>query len=255
MGTLFIGKNSLFLHEVESTNTYAMDLLRNVNPIEGTIVYTDNQTRGKGQRGALWSTKIGQNITASIILKPRFLSTDETFYLSKISALAVYDLLTDILSTSQYDIKIKWPNDILVNKQKIAGILIENNFATNAIQHSVIGIGLNVNQDEFDKVERAATSLKLLTNVNYDRSLLQEMLCAKLEKWYIKLNQHQHQQIDTAYFNGLYGIHQIMEFEDANQQKFSAKIVAVTRLGKLRLELDKTSVYREFDIKEIKFLQ
>lgn len=150
METLFIGKNLLFLHEVESTNTYAMNLLRNVNSIEGTVVYTDNQTKGKGQRGALWASKIAQNITASIILKPYFLSIGNTFYLSKISALAVYDVLADILPSGQYDIKIKWPNDILVNQNKISGILIENNFTSTNIQHSVIGIGLNVNQDNFN---------------------------------------------------------------------------------------------------------
>ena len=128
METLFIGKNLLFLHDVESTNTYAMNLLRNVNVIEGTVIHTDNQTNGRGQRGALWTSNIAQNITSSIILKPTFLPIDNTFYLSKISALAVYDVLTDILPNSQYDTKIKWPNDILVNQQKIAGILIENNF-------------------------------------------------------------------------------------------------------------------------------
>jgi BirA family biotin operon repressor/biotin-[acetyl-CoA-carboxylase] ligase len=89
MGTLFIGKNTLFLLEVESTNTYAMNMLRNVNAIEGTVVYTDNQTKGKGQRGASWNSETASNITASVILKPQFLSVENSFYLSKISALAV----------------------------------------------------------------------------------------------------------------------------------------------------------------------
>ena len=157
METLFIGKSLLFLHEVESTNTYAMNLLRNVNPMEGTVVYTDNQTKGKGQRGAVWTSKIGQNLTLSVILKPQFLGQNNTFYLSKISALAVYDVLTDILLTSQYDIKIKWPNDILIKHRKVAGILIENSFATNTLQYSIIGVGLNVNQQDFDN----------MCNINY----------------------------------------------------------------------------------------
>ena len=141
MQTLFIGKNLLFLHEVESTNTYAMNLLRNVNVIEGTIVYTDNQTKGRGQRGTVWSSNIGQNIISSIILKPTFLSIENSFYLSKITALAIYDVLTDILTSGQYDIKIKWPNDILVNQQKIAGILIETNYTVGGIfedRHRII---------------------------------------------------------------------------------------------------------------------
>ena len=110
MNTLFIGKNVLFLPEVESTNTYAINLLRNVNAIEGTLIYTDHQTQGKGQRGTVWSSEIGKNITLSVILQPKFLSIYQSFYLSKITALACYDVLTEILDVSHYDIKIKWPN-------------------------------------------------------------------------------------------------------------------------------------------------
>lgn len=253
METLFIGKNSLFLHEVESTNTYAMNLLRNVNPIEGTIVYTDNQTQGKGQRGALWTSKIGQNITVSVVLKPQFLGLDKTFYLSKISALAVYDVLTDILTNSQYDIKIKWPNDILVNQKKIAGILIENNFTTHSIQYSIIGVGLNVNQQEFVDFERTATSLKLLLNKDFDRKIVMELFCQKLEKWYLKLKEQKFNVIDESYLNSLYGMQQIIDFEDFNQIAFKGKIVGVSSDGKLQIE-NADLIIKEFDIKELKFM-
>jgi len=253
METLFIGKNSLFLHEVESTNTYAMNLLRNVNPIEGTIVYTDNQTQGKGQRGALWTSKIGQNMTVSVILKPQFLSIDNTFYLSKISALAVYDVLTDILVNSQYDIKIKWPNDILVNQRKIAGILIENNFTTHSIQYSVIGVGLNINQQEFGDFERAAISLKLLLNEDIDRKMVMELFFQKLEKWYLKLKEQKFDLIDKTYLNYLFGMGQIIDFEDSQKNKFKGKVVGVSRDGKLQIENSDLTV-KNFDIKELKFV-
>lgn len=253
METLFIGKNSLFLHEVPSTNTYAMNLLRNVNPIEGTIVYTDNQTHGKGQRGALWTSKIGQNITVSVVLKPQFLGLDKTFYLSKISALAVYDVLTDILVNSQYDIKIKWPNDILVNRSKIAGILIENNFTTHSIQYSVIGIGLNVNQLEFGEFERVATSIKLLLDKDFERKVILELLCHKLEKWYLKLKEQKFDLIDEAYLVKLFGINKNLSFETPDKKMFDGKMIGVSRLGKLKIELADLEV-KEFDIKEVKFL-
>lgn len=252
METLFIGKNLLFLHEVESTNTYAMNLLRNVNAIEGTIVYTDNQTKGKGQRGALWSSGIAQNITTSIILKPQFLGIENTFYLSKISALAVYDVLTEILANSQYDIKIKWPNDILVNRHKIAGILIENNFTNTVIQYSVIGIGINVNQIDFGDFERMATSLKLLTGKDYDRNMILEKLCVNLEKWYFKLKEQKLTLIDERYLNCLFGMQQNMSFTDANQVSFTGKILGVTKNGLLNVELADLTI-KKFDIKEIKF--
>jgi len=253
METLFIGRNLLFLHEVESTNTYAMNLLRNVNAIEGTVVYTDNQTKGKGQRGAAWVSETAQNITASVILKPNFLSIDNTFYLSKISALAVYDVLAEILDDSQYDIKIKWPNDILVNQKKISGILIENNFTSASIQHSVIGIGLNVNQDNFNGFEREATSLKRLSNMLYSREELLEKLCINLEKWYLKLKEGKFELIDKCYHDHLYEINKITVFMDANQHKFNGRVKSITKMGKLLLELE-DDILKEFDIKEVKFL-
>lgn len=250
METLFIGKNLLFLLDVESTNTYAMDLLRNVNAIEGTVVYTDNQTNGKGQRGSIWNSQIASNVTASVILKPSFLTINQSFYLSKISALAVYDVLTEILPDSQYGIKIKWPNDILVDKRKIAGILIENNFQTRYIQHSVLGIGLNVNQTEFDGLA-FATSLKTLAGKEFDRSDVLGSLCRHLEKWYLKLKESKFELIDEIYLHRLFGLAEVLPFKDPQDNHFEGKIVGVTIDGKLQLEL-LNGEEKKYEVKEIK---
>lgn len=252
METLFIGKNLLFLPEVESTNTYAMGLLRNVNAVEGTVVHTDHQSRGKGQRGSVWNSAIASNITASIILKPLFLGDGESFFLSKISALALYDVLTDVLNSSQYDIKIKWPNDILVNSKKIAGILIENNYHQQVIQHSVIGIGLNVNQAEFYELSDIATSLKLLTGQQHNREEILEKLCRYLEKWYLMLKAGNKARIRESYLSKLKGMNIVMPFRTPDDKQFYAKIVDVDRGGRLCLEMADKSVQR-FDIKELRF--
>lgn len=252
METLFIGKNLLFLTEVESTNTYAMGLLRNVNTLEGTVVHTDHQSRGKGQRGATWNSAIASNITASIILKPNFLKTEESFFLSKISALALYDVLTDVLNSSQYDIKIKWPNDMLVNSRKIAGILIENTYNQQQLQYSVVGIGLNVNQAEFNGLSDLATSLKLLTGQQHDRSEILEKLCRYLEKWYLMLKAGHHARIREQYLSRLKGLNATLSFRTPDDVQFRAKIVDVNREGKLCVEMPDLAV-RQFDIKEIRF--
>jgi BirA family biotin operon repressor/biotin-[acetyl-CoA-carboxylase] ligase len=252
METLFIGKNLLFLTEVESTNTYAMGMLRNVNALEGTVVHTDHQTKGKGQRGSTWNSAIASNITASIILKPTFLKSGETFFLSKISALALYDVLTDVLNNGQYDIKIKWPNDMLVDSKKIAGILIENNFNQNLLLHSVIGIGLNVNQAEFHDLSGIATSLKLLTGQQHDRAEVLEKLCRYLEKWYLMLKSGNVAQIRESYLSKLKGMNSTMSFRTPDNNEFRAKIVDVNREGQLCLEMP-DSVIRRFDIKELRF--
>jgi BirA family biotin operon repressor/biotin-[acetyl-CoA-carboxylase] ligase len=253
MGTLFIGKNTLFLIEVESTNTYAMNLLRNVNAMEGTVIYTDHQTKGKGQRGASWNSEIASNITASVILKPQFLSVGNSFYLSKISALAVYDVLAEILAESQYDIKIKWPNDILVNKRKIAGILIENNYNHLSLQHSVLGIGLNVNQVVFEGLENTATSLQLLSGRHFERADVLEKICIHLEKWYLKLKEHKLEFIDEQYMKHLFGLNRVMQFMDGNEKSFEGRIIGISREGKLAVETADYTIV-EFEVKQVKLV-
>ena len=133
METLFIGRNTIFLSDVSSTNSYALSMLNNVNVAEGTIIHANYQTQGKGQRGLQWSALQGLNLTFSVILKPSFLHLTKLFYLYQISALACFDSLTELINNSHIDIKIKWPNDILIDKRKIAGILIENNLLNNQI--------------------------------------------------------------------------------------------------------------------------
>ena len=253
MQTLFIGKELIFLNEVESTNTYAMNLLRNVNVAEGAIVHTGNQTQGKGQRGSLWSSEIGSNLTISCVLKPHFLGVKHTFYLSKISALAVYDVMTELLPSSQYDIKIKWPNDILVDKKKIAGILIENNFNHDFLQYSIIGIGINVNQLNFKELSTTATSLQLLTDNEFDKNVVLETLCRQLEKWYLRLKANKFSEIDSEYLNNLFGLHKVCSFLDLENKAIDATISSVTLGGKLELKL-MNGDFCQFDIKEIKMI-
>ena len=253
MQTLFIGQQLIFLHEVDSTNTYATNLLRNVNVAEGAVIFTDNQTQGKGQRGAIWNSEIGSNITVSCILKPHFLSIKNTFYLCKISALAIYDVLTELLPNSQFDIKIKWPNDILVNQKKIAGILIENNFNRDVIQHSVIGIGINVNQMEFKDLQHSASSLKLLTNQVYNKNDILEKLCQQLEKWYLKLKALKFSEIDEHYLNRLFGMNRLCLFSNTNNNEFSATIIGIDPDGKLILKHTDGKLYY-YDVKEVKLV-
>lgn len=252
MQTLFIGKPLVFLSEVNSTNTYAMNLLRDVNVTEGTIIYTDNQTHGRGQRLAQWQSEIARNLTLSCILKPTGLDINSTFYLSKISALAVYDLLAEILNDSQYDIKIKWPNDILVNQKKIAGILIENNIQKTIIQHSVIGIGININQDDFKELNPTAVSLKQIKNEIFDRKVVLEKLCIHIEKWYLKLKQLKFDDIDEQYLSKLYGINQTLTFKNQGNLPFEGFLKGVNKEGKLMVEMNDFTL-RFFDIKEIQF--
>jgi BirA family biotin operon repressor/biotin-[acetyl-CoA-carboxylase] ligase len=251
MATLFVGQNKVYLPATDSTNSYAIGLLKNVNTPEGTVVYTDHQTNGRGQRGSTWMADSAMNLTISLILKPQFLTALNSFYLSKITALALYDVLAEITTLSQFDIKIKWPNDILVNKQKIAGILIENSFKDETVQWSVIGIGLNVNQAMFDG-PFTATSLKLLTGSEFNRDEVMQRIFIFLEKWYLALRSGKLELIDSAYTDRLLGFNNVMDYE-SGLEKFRARIKGVDAQGFLELELDDKSK-RKFDFKEVKLL-
>jgi BirA family biotin operon repressor/biotin-[acetyl-CoA-carboxylase] ligase len=121
--------------------------------LEGTVVITDNQYSGRGQRGNLWISEPGKNLTFSVLLKPN-VRPDQQFVLTQVVALAVADYIT----TKTNAVKIKWPNDILVSDKKICGILIESSLSGAVVQFVIAGAGLNINQTVFQNPR--ATSLK-----------------------------------------------------------------------------------------------
>lgn len=251
MDTLFVGKNIIFLPEVHSTNSYATDLLKNVNLPEGTVVHTAHQTNGKGQRGGSWSADPERNLTASFILKPGFLHIRNQFFLYQIAALACYDAMAEILNNSQIDIKIKWPNDILVSKKKIAGILIENNLLGGQVNWSVIGIGVNVNQEAFGSGINA-TSLKLCTGIHHPIEQVLTLLCKHLEKYYLALINSKFAAIRKNYLEHLFGLNQSLPFEVAGETRMLS-VEGLSESGLLLLK-EESGNSLEVDVKEVKWL-
>lgn len=251
METLFIGKNTIFLPEIGSTNSYATDLLKNVNLAEGTVVHTANQTQGRGQRGNTWNAEPASNLTASIILKPGFLNIKKQFFLYQVAALACYDTLAELLKTSHFDIKIKWPNDLLVNRHKISGILIENNILNNSISSCIIGIGVNVNQKNFDGNIKA-TSLKLLTGEDFKIDTILKLLCSYLEKYYLALKNNKHDWITEIYLSHFFGLDQWLNF-DIRGTIASLLVKGMSDNGLLLLE-DRSGYTREVDVQGLKWI-
>jgi len=182
--TLFIGQIIQYLPSCQSTNDEASALIAQSNPNEGFLIVTDNQMAGRGQRGNQWEAKSGQNLTFSLILKPSFLNATEQFWLNMAISLGIYDTLLPLVGDR---LRIKWPNDIYVDTQKLGGILIENTLHGYSIAWSVVGIGLNINQTEF--TYPTATSLQQQAPLPdaYDLPGLLSRLCETLEKRYLQL--------------------------------------------------------------------
>src|SRR6476659_5800909 len=143
---LFVGQSLVKLHEVDSTNDYLKNLLSNSKPlIEGTVIMAEYQTAGRGQKGNVWKSEKGANLTFSILLRPSFFNVNQQFQFNKAVSLGISDVLIEILGK---EAKIKWPNDVYFNNQKLGGILIENTIKGNFLKESIVGIGLNANKNQ-----------------------------------------------------------------------------------------------------------
>ena len=133
----------ILLHETSSTNSY-LSRMASILP-SGTVIYTNSQTSGRGQRGNSWEAEPGKNLTFSMLVKQPAVVPSKQFRISEAVSLAVVEWL------SQYSdgFSVKWPNDIYYNDKKICGILIEHVLCGNAIVHTIVGVGINVNQQHF----------------------------------------------------------------------------------------------------------
>jgi BirA family transcriptional regulator, biotin operon repressor / biotin---[acetyl-CoA-carboxylase] ligase len=251
MKTLFIGQNAIHLTIVDSTNSYASEMLRQIKPVEGTIIYTFEQKSGRGQRGNFWHSEPNKNVALSLILYPSFLPVNDQFLLTKMVSLAVADLMAEMLPGQASGVKIKWPNDIYVNDKKIAGILIENGIAQNIIQSSVIGIGLNINQVDFPEGLNAC-SLKLISGKEFRLQEVIEALCGFIEGRYLQMKANKHELSSNDYLRRLYRLNEWSNYSLFNEIT-EGRIKGVSASGKLQLEL-RSSEIKEFDLKEISFL-
>jgi BirA family biotin operon repressor/biotin-[acetyl-CoA-carboxylase] ligase len=244
--TLFVGRSLHFFEELASTNTFAMEWIAKSKPIEGTVVWAGQQTAGRGQFGCIWETEPATNLTFSLILYPTFLSASQQFALSKAVAVAIHDFLSHYTS----GVSIKWPNDIYIQDKKAAGILIENTLNGQQISASVIGIGININQKNFENLPKA-TSLSNITGKEYNLYVLLQHLFTCLEQRYLQLRAGKN--FNSAYTSLLYRF-----AEDACYQRTSTseilwgRIISVSPFGKLSLQHAKG--IEEFDLKEIRFL-
>ena len=245
--TLFVGQRVIRLDQVDSTNNFAMGLLKGMPLEEGAVITTSKQTRGKGQRGNSWESQPGQNVTCSIVLKPTFLDPAKQFNLTRAVSLALTDVLSDLVPSG--DVKIKWPNDLFVNEGKIAGILIENVITGNQISYSVIGIGLNVNQLDFLSGGSMATSLQKVTGKSFEVDGILKMICAAVEVRYLQLRNNSAEKIEKEYFSRLFKAGVASRFTDFTNI-FEATIVDVTKDGLLVLR-DANGADRKFAMKEV----
>lgn len=233
----------------DSTNSSLKKLLRENPLMKNTCLITENQTKGKGQRGNSWHSKPYKNLTFSVLLKNINLNPFEHFKLNALVSLSLFDFLQNKIQIPT--ISIKWPNDILAGNKKICGILIENILRGKKINHSIIGIGLNVNQTDFENLPQA-TSLKTITKKDFDLDFLAKNFVEFLEeKIYLGLKKPL-SIILKDYQNHLFRKDKISCFEFPDKTQKQGIIKGISTSGKLIISFDENTA--EFDLKEIKLL-
>jgi len=246
---LFIGKKIIEFDSLDSTNVFASKLLtENVLP-EGTTIVAKFQSHGKGYSGNSWQSEAGKNLLISVILYPAFLSPRHQFFLNQISSLAVANTVESFLLNAT--VKIKWPNDILVDGKKIAGILIENSVQGESFRHSIIGIGVNVNQKNLKATLLHATSFIIISGKEFSLQEVMHELFSQLERRYLQLRQERIDLIQKDYMKKLYRVEELSWF-NSDEEKFKGKIVGITAEGKLIIE--SSGKHEVFDFKEVEML-
>jgi len=239
----------LKLDATDSTNLYLKNLLRSENRSDYTVVVAKNQRKGRGQMGTFWQSEEGKNLTFSVLKRFGAWSVQHQFVLNITVSLALCDALNEL---SVPNIKVKWPNDIMSGSMKICGILIENVLKGDKVAHSIIGIGLNVNQTDFVELGKVS-SLKLITGRDFD---LDELLIKILERisFYMEdVESKTVNQLAPAYEKMLFRKDRPSTFSDAHGEMFMGYIRRISPSGKLVLELE-DRVFKEFDLKEVSLL-
>ena len=248
MKNQIIGSHIIELENVTSTNAYTDNLLLSEKPTDGTVIIAYQQTHGRGQDQNTWESEAKKNLTFSIILYPMFLNPAKQFRLIEVASLGITDFVKTLLPKDNI-VKIKWPNDIYVGNKKLCGTLVQNSIVGPKLTECIIGIGLNINQEQFLSDAPNPVSLKQISGQNYDLQECLTNLCAAIDFRYLQLKNKQHSLLESDYLSLLY---RYLEWHDyiIYENIIQARIIGISNFGQLRLEDHNGKIY-ECGMKEV----
>ena len=232
-------------NSINSTNSYIENLINKIHLEDFSAVVADYQSNGFGQYGTKWSSERGKNLLISIFKKNIQTDIKNQFYINMRVSLAVFMTLK---SLEIPELSIKWPNDILYRNNKISGILIKLVIKNKSIKHAIIGIGINVNQNNFENLPNAISICNII-NDTYDLNDLRNILMKKLSFYF---NVKDSFELKVAYERALFRKNKSSEFVSQGKRNFLGIIEGVSDSGKLCVKIDGLS--EKFDAKSIKML-
>lgn len=211
--TQLIGQNIIYFNQIDSTNSFAQALIKDQKVENGTVIFAEEQTKGKGQRSKTWLSEPYKNLTFSIILLNDNNLIHSPFILNKLFTVSILQVLQHYLPNQ--NTKIKWPNDLIIKQKKICGILIENNFSGHTINYSVIGIGININQE---KPSDNATSFFDISKTEHNRADVFKLLLEKFD-----MNYQLFKTIGSEYFEKEFN-ENLLGYSNSNQFKIKDRL-------------------------------
>ena len=234
------------LDAIDSTNSYLKKLLTKESLDDLTVVISKHQTKGKGRNGNIWANDASLNLAFSIYKRFNRLNINNKFILNLISSISVFHLLNE---NKLNKLTIKWPNDIMSENKKISGILIENSVKGNFINHSVIGVGINVNQRKFKNLPNA-TSMFIQTGREFSLDTLASRLGEIFSKNFLQYEKNEGALL-KYYNNQLFLKNTDSNFITKDGKRFSGKITRINKNGELIImKADKREVnYTENEIR------
>lgn len=237
--TQIIGQNIIYFNRVDSTNSIAFELMKQNMADDGTVIIAEHQGNGRGQGTKQWISDAYENLLFSVILKPVTNTYSDPFIINKAIALALQTSIQEVLPNEK--VNIKWPNDILVNKRKICGILVENNYSGQNLNWSIAGIGLNVNQD-FEAISSLnASSLKNISGYEFQREVILKNILESIESCYLNVLNSQNDTISQSFNQMLLGFNSNQKFI-LDQKEVNGEIVGCDRDGRLMIQFEDSKV-------------
>ncbi|WP_395045010.1 biotin--[acetyl-CoA-carboxylase] ligase [Flavobacterium sp.] len=237
------------LSAIDSTNDFLKDLSKNEALENFTIVVAQEQTKGRGQMGSSWSSEIGKNLIMSVLIKNVLVDITEIFHLNVAISCAIIKVLNEI---DVPKLSIKWPNDIMSEQNKIAGILIENSIKSDNTIESIVGIGFNVNQKNFENLPNAS-SISTIMKKDFDLDDLMHKIIIQIKKNCGLILSKQTSVLWQDYHFNLFKIGVPTAFENVNKIQFMGIIQKVNNDGLLQVILEDDTIV-VFGIKEVKML-
>lgn len=234
--------------EMDSTSRVLRQWCEEGRIDEYTVVVTDFQTAGRGQRGNTWESEKGKNLMFSLLLTPTFLPANKQFLLSQIASLAI----KDVIELYCKEVSVKWPNDIYWRDKKICGMLIEHALQGSDLSYTIVGIGLNINQEIFRSPAPNPISLYQVTKIKHDAPAILQQVLDRLLFYYEKLRDGDEAFIPNLYYQSLFRRNQLAFYKD-KEGVFEGRIVRVEPSGLLVLQRNDGSE-RAYAFKEIAYV-